>query len=250
MSERPWYEELFGEDYLRMYALTLAPERTAREGEGIVRLLALPPESSILDLCCGHGRHAIPLAQHGYRVTGQDLCEFFLQRAQADAQACGVAVEWVHSDMRQVPFENAFDAVINIFTAFGYFEREEEDQRVLQQVYRALKPDGRFLLELKHREDVIRNYRPSGVTRFDDGLLVTHESELDLLTSRNHVTMTMLFPDGRRKEYRHSVRMYTLTELARMCAAAGLRLESHYGGLDGSPLTLESKRLALLCRKE
>jgi SAM-dependent methyltransferase len=249
MGETPWYQEFFGEDYLRMYALTLAPERTEREVEGIIRLLALPSGSRLLDLCCGHGRHAIPLAQHGYRVTGQDLCEVFLQRAQADAQACGVSVQWVHSDMRQVPFENEFDAVINIFTAFGYFENEEEDRKVLRQVYRALKPGGRFLLELKHREDVIRHYRPTGVTRFDDGLLVTHESELDLLTSRNHVTMTMLFPDGRRKEYRHSVRMYTLTELVQMCDAAGLRLEAHYGSLDGSPLTLDSKRLALLCRK-
>jgi len=75
MSETPWYQEFFGEDYLRMYALTLWSERTAREVEGIVRLLGLPPGSSILDLCCGHGRHAIPLAQSGYRVTGQDLCQ-------------------------------------------------------------------------------------------------------------------------------------------------------------------------------
>jgi SAM-dependent methyltransferase len=246
MSEIPWYQEFFGEDYLRMYALTLAPERTAREVEGIVRLLDLPAGSSILDLCCGHGRHAIPLAQRGFQVTGQDLCPVFLQRAQADAQAQSVSVRWVHGDMRAIPFENEFDAVINIFTAFGYFESEEEDQKVLQQVHRALKPGGRFLLETKHREDVMRQYRSSGVTRFDDGLLVTHESELDLLASRNAVRMTMLFPDGRRKEYRHSVRMYTLTELARLCDAAGLRLEAHHGSLDGSPLTLDSKRLVLL----
>jgi len=246
MSETPWYQEFFGEDYLRMYALTLWSERTAREVEGIVRLLGLPPGSSILDLCCGHGRHAIPLAQSGYRVTGQDLCQVFLQRAEAGAQAQGVAVRWVHGDMREIPFENEFDAVINIFTAFGYFESEEEDQKVLQQVHRALKPGGRFLLETKHREDVMRQYRSSGVNRFDDGLLVTHESELDLLTSRNAVRMTMLFPDGRRKEYHHSVRMYTLTELARMCDAAGLRLEAYYGSLDGNPLGLDSKRLVLL----
>src|SRR5262249_12669661 len=157
----PWYHEFFGEDYLRIYAHTLAPERTAQEVEGIVRLLALPPGSSILDLCCGHGRHSIPLAQRGYQVTGQDLSEFFLQRAQVDAQVEGVSVRWVRGDMREIPFANEFDAVINIFTAFGYFESEAEDQKVLRQVHRALKPGGRFLLELKHREDVMRHYRPS-----------------------------------------------------------------------------------------
>jgi hypothetical protein len=59
----------------------------------------------------------------------------------------------------------------------------------------------------------------------------------------------MLFPDGRKKEYRHSVRLYTLRELVLMLGQAGLRVEAHYGGLDASPLTLDSRRLVVLSRK-
>src|SRR5215831_308174 len=85
MTDAPWYKTLFGEDYLRMYEPVLTPERTQREVDGIVNLLALPQGSCILDLCCGHGRHSIALAQHGYQVTGQDLSEVFLHEAEKEA---------------------------------------------------------------------------------------------------------------------------------------------------------------------
>jgi SAM-dependent methyltransferase len=249
MSDQPWYRQLFGEDYLRDWADVLTPERTASEVEAIIQRLALPPGSAILDLCCGHGRHTIPLAQHGYRMTGQDLSELFLQRAETDAAAQGVPVRWVHSDMREIPFENEFDAVINIFTSFGYLEDEDEDQKVLQQVHKALKPGGLFLIEFFNRECYLSQFRPHRITRHEEGLLELEECCFDLLTSRGDVRRTRIAADGRQTEYFWSVRWYTLRELARMLAAAGLRLESYYGGLDGSLLTLESRRLALVSRK-
>src|SRR5437588_5494257 len=194
MSEAPWYQVFFGEDYLRIYAFP--PEWTERQVEDIVTLLALPAGSTILDLCCGHGRHAIPLAQQGYRVTGQDLSEVFLQRARAAAVAQHVQVRWVHGDMRTIPFENAFDAVVNIFTAFGYLESDDEDQRVLEQVHKALRPGGRFLLETMHRDALVRGFQPFGVMRHEGGLLVTEERHFDQLEGRAVVRVTLLYPDG------------------------------------------------------
>ena len=248
MSEQPWYKTFFGEDYLRIYDF-LTPERTGREVEGIVRLLGLPQGSSILDLCCGHGRHAVELAKRGFRVTGQDLSEVFLEHARAAAEAEGVDVQWVQSDMRSIPFEGEFDAVINIFTAFGYLESEEEDQEVLRQVYKALKPGGFFLLETMQRESLMRRFDPSEVTRHADGLIVLEERDFDMLTSRCNVRVTMISPDGQRREYGHAARIYTLTELVRMMSLAGLHAEAYYGGLDGSTLILNSRRLVLVASK-
>jgi len=151
--------------------------------------------------------------------------------------------------MRQIPFEEEFDAVINIFTAFGYFESEEEDQRVLHQVSKALKPGGLFLLEMMQREFLMRNFAPSLIDRHADGLIVLEEREFDLLTSRSNVLVTMIFPDGERREYRHAARVYTLTELVRMLALAGLHVQACYGGLDGSELSLNSRRLVVVARK-
>ena len=245
----PWYTSLFGEEFLRVYGLFVSDERTAQEVEHIVQRLALPPRSEILDLACGHGRHAIPLAELGYRVTGFDLSEVFLARARADAASRSAPVSWVHGDMRDIPFENAFDAVINIFTAFGYFDDDSDNQLVLRQVHKALRPGGRFLIDTMHRDALVRRFQPFGITRHDDGLIVTEERRFDQMTGRNAVRITLLYPDGTRKELGHDERVYTLTELAAMLHDAGLSVEAVYGGLDGGELTLESRRLVVIARK-
>jgi SAM-dependent methyltransferase len=249
MSDRPWYEEFFDEEYFRIYAGRLTEERTAREVDGIVTLLDLPPGSAILDLCCGHGRIAIPLAERGYRVTGQDLSEVFLRRARVDAAARGASIDWIHSDMRRIPFTEEFDDVLNIFTSFGYLESESEAQKVLEGIAAALKPGGRFLIEIIHRESVIRRYCSHHIERHDDGLIVLNEGAIDLLTSTNPVKLTLLYPDGRRRETGHAARLYSLTDLARLLAAAGLPVEAYFGGLNGSELTLDSRRLVVIARK-
>lgn len=247
MSDAPWYQTFFDTAYYRLYAPHLKPARTDREVEGIVALLGLPPGSRILDLCCGYGRHTLPLAQRGYRMTGLDLSEDLLRRAEAEAQS--TEVRWVRADMRQLPFAGEFDAVINIFTAFGYLEDEEEDEQVLRQVARALRPGGVFLLETMHRDALLRRFQPHGVVRGPDGTLELQERRIDLPSSRIETRVTLIEPDGQRSEHVQSLRLYTLRELTRMCEAAGLTVHAHYGGLDGQPLTLESGRLALLARK-
>ncbi len=239
---------LFGEDYLRLYSPFLPPQKTAREVKDIINLLHLPNGSSILDLCCGYGRHTIPLAMQGYQVTGLDLSATFLQQAQLTAKQQGVEVRWVQSDMRTIPFENEFDAIINVFTSFGYLQNEDEDQHVLQQVQKALKPEGTFLLETVHQARVVRTIAQHGITRYGDDLIVLEERHIDLLTSRNEVRVSLIHPDGKRTEHRQSMRIYTLTELVHMLADVGLHIQAYYGGLEGSPLTLDS-RLVLLAKK-
>jgi SAM-dependent methyltransferase len=249
-TDVPWYKTYFGEDYLRHIEPVLTHERTQREVDGIVNLLALPEGSSVLDLCCGHGRHAIPLAQHGYKVTGQDLSEVFLREAEKEALAKGVHVDWLHGDMRNIPFENEFDAVINIFTAFGYLENQDEDQKVLKQVSKALKPGGLLLIETLHREGLMRQYASQQIRYYPEGLIELEERSFDLLTSRSEVKITMIYPEGRRKEYGFSHRVYTLTELAQMLTMAGLQVKAYSGAWDGSVLTIDDFRLILLSQKD
>lgn len=248
MSKRPWYAELFEDIYLRAWVPYFAPDRTAQQVEGIHSLLRLAPGSQILDLACGQGRIAIPLAERGHQVTGLDLSQRLLAVAEESAKKANVKVRWIHSDMRHIPFEGEFDAAINIFTSFGYLESEEEDLKVLRGVRRALKPGGVFLLDFINREWVMRHFREHIIDRLADGAIVLHEAAFDFLTSRNNVRVTLMEPNGRRLESRHSVRMYTLTELAEMLQAAQLAVESFHGGLDGSELGLESRRTIILSR--
>lgn len=104
-----------------------------------MRELELDKPMKILDLACGHGRHANRLAELGHSVTGVDITSGFLEIAKKDAQERGVSVEYVQGDMREISFKEEFDRVLLLFTAFGYFE-DEENFKVLENVAQALKP--------------------------------------------------------------------------------------------------------------
>jgi SAM-dependent methyltransferase len=250
VAQRPWYVDFFDDDYLELFLPFLTAERTAAEVRGVVDLLGLAPPARVLDLCCGHGRHAIPLAGLGYRVAGVDLNPRFLQRGARAAAGHGVAVGLVAADMRRLPFTGGrFDAVVNLFNAFGYLESEAEDERVLAEVARVLAPGGRFVQEMANREAVVRGWRDIDATRYQDGRLMVEERDLDLRSSRDRVRYTVLHPDGRLTSADHSIRLYTLTELAAMLARSGLELEAVHGGLDGGPLELDSSFLFTVSRR-
>ena len=247
LDERPWYTDFFDDDYLRIFLPMLPEERTAAEVNGVVERLGLAPGARLLDLCCGHGRHAVPLAQLGYRVTGLDRSRRLLDHAAVLAASHGQCVGLVAADMRRLPFADAsFDAVINLFNAFGYLEDEAEDELVLAEVARVLVPGGRFLQELANREAQVRDWHDSRVLRKDDELIVLQERTLDLLGSRDLARYTLIHPDGRRTSREVAIRLYTLTELAAMLDRAGLELLEVDGDLDGGPLELDSSFVVTL----
>src|SRR6478736_2946688 len=123
-------EDAFDEDYLYFYEELLTPERTAAEVELVWKLLELEPGLELLDLACGHGRIANPLAERGVRVTGLDATPLFLELARKDAAERGVEVEFVEGDMRSIPWSARFDRVLCWFTSFGYFG-DDENRKVL-----------------------------------------------------------------------------------------------------------------------
>jgi len=247
VDQRPWYVDFFDGDYLRIFLPVLPSERTAAEVNAVVERLGLPPGARLLDLCCGHGRHAVPLALLGYQVTGLDLSRRLLDRAAALAAGQGQRVGLVRADMRRLPFPDAsFDAVVNLFNAFGYLEDDAQDELVLAEVARVLRPGGRFLQELANREALVRGWHDSDVTRTADGLVVLQERTLNLRSGRERVRYTLLDPDGRATTREHAMRLYALTELEAMLGRAGLELLAVHGDLDGGPLELDSSFLVTL----
>jgi len=245
-----WYADprLHGDDYFLVFPPAVL-EQTASQVEWLVSLLELAAGARVLDLACGWGRIALPLAQRGFRVTGLDLSEAFLARARQDAQGAGLDIDFRHGDMRQIPFVEEFDAVIMMWTAFAALESDEEDQKVLNAVAHALRPGGRFFIDQASRESIIRNYRGRDWWEREDGTLVLHEREFNLLESRNYVRMTIIEPDGSRRVYTHAIRLYTPRELAGMLERAGLRFRQVWGGFDGQDYSLDSRRMIVLAKK-
>lgn len=250
MDEKPWYELYFGEDYLDIHRNDITEETTRKQVEGIVSLLRLEPGARILDLACGHGRHSIPLAKLGYEVTGYDLSEVFLERAKADAAEEKADVRWIRGDIRELQFEAEFDAVINMFTAFGYFEDADDDLKTLARVRRALVPGGRFLLETIHRDGLAARFRNREWDKTAAGSLVLRDRRLDLATDVMHEDVLVIRADGSRTEHRMTMRMRTLPGYLSLLRRADLEPEVWYGGMDGKPLDMSSWRLVLVSRRE
>ncbi|MCH7970622.1 MAG: class I SAM-dependent methyltransferase [Chloroflexi bacterium] len=246
-NDTPWYTQFYGRDYLQ--ALGPGLTNTAQEAEFVVSALALRPGDRVLDLACGQGRHAVLLAKRGIDVTGQDQSAEYLQDARAAAERHGVDLPLVNSDMRTIPFEGQFDAVISMFTSFGYFESEADNRQVLAEISKALKPDGHVLIDLVNREWVIANNQPTERRENSDGTVVLERRELNLQTSRNHVTFTFVDRNGKRREsVGHQIRLYTLTEIIQMMAGAGLTYVRVYGGFDSEPYTPSTRRMIVIAR--
>ncbi len=244
-----WYDGFFENDWLEQIALGIPDEQTAEQVEFLVEKVGLEKGARVLDLACGHGRIALELARRGYRVTGLDLSPRSLQLAREAAERDGLEIEWVEADMRDIPAGAEFDAVVNVFTAFGYFEEEGENQRVLDGVARALTVGGGFLIDVINLLGLVRRYRERWFEEREGGAVQLDEHEFDFLRGRNSARWTFLYPDGRRSELLHSVRTYTPHELASMLERAGLAVEEAWGGWDGSELSFESRRLIMLARK-
>lgn len=245
------YMEFFGDDYLGAYRETISPENAVSEAAFVQNVLGLSAGDEVLDLCCGHGRHAVLLAKAGFKVTGLDLSAQYLEQAAKNSASAGVELELVHSDMREIPFDSRFDAVVNLFTSFGYLggylESDAEDMKVLHQVSKALKPGGKLLIDLINRDWVVANNLVDERKVHPNGTMYQEHRELDLANGRIQNSFVVTTPDGRSH---HSdgltIRLYTLSELTDMLADAGLVFEAAYGGYESEPYTAETRRMIVV----
>ncbi|MHB9022568.1 MAG: class I SAM-dependent methyltransferase [Armatimonadota bacterium] len=248
-SEASWVPEYFDEDYLRIYHFP--EERTGPEVAFLLDRLAagVSPDAKVLDLACGQGRHAIPLARQGFRVTGLDYQENLLRVARETAGEAGADVRWVQGDMRSLPFADAsFDAVVNMFTAFGYFS-DEENARVIGEIARVLRPGGTFILDVANRDfQIISHVEPRTWRRLPDGGLLLNEWIWDPATSRYTYPQILIDAHGQR-HFTHTVRLYTCPELTALCHQNGLEVEAVYGTFLGEGLTVGAPRMILIARK-
>jgi SAM-dependent methyltransferase len=245
-----WYVDFFRGDYLNVYGHTFTEERALKESDFVASALDLKPGASVLDLCCGQGRHSIQLAKRGLLVTGLDLNPEYLELAKQAAKAGNVTIETVAADMRKIPFENHFDAIVNMYSSFGYLESEAEDLKVLESAAKALKAGGRLLLDMLNREWAIDNYIQNDWHSGADGTLYVERRDLDLATSRMHVHFIVVDPKGSRREsIGHIIRLYTLTEMTRLLERVGLPVTAVFGGFDGEAYAIGTRRMIVVARK-
>jgi 2-polyprenyl-3-methyl-5-hydroxy-6-metoxy-1,4-benzoquinol methylase len=173
-----WYEDdLFWQTFESVLFNAKKLESAAQEIDRVVELLSLQPGDKVLDLCCGIGRHSLELARRGFEVTGLDLTQSYLERARTDAENQNLEVGFVLCDARRFCALEEFDAVINMYTAFGYFEEPSDDKRVLLNVYASLRPGGKLLIETMSKEVLARIFQPRQWHEYD-GRNLLQQSQL------------------------------------------------------------------------
>lgn len=205
-------------------------------------------EGAVLDMGCGPGRHAIPLARAGFSVTAVDLSEYLLDSARERAGDESADIEWVRSDMREFQREGVFDLALSMMTTFGYFEDPADDMRVLDNLHHSLAEGGKLVMDMAGKEWVCRNLQPVHLREFDDGrLLIERPVITDNMT---WIENEWILVDGERAvRYQWGHRLYSGQELADRLFAAGFDEVSLYGGLDGSEYDMNAERLVAVATK-
>ena len=243
-----WFEdEAF---WSELYPYMFPAARMAEAADQVGQLLALTgfEGGTVLDLCCGPGRHAVEFATCGFAVTGVDRSPFLLERARERASKAGVAIEWVMEDMRRFLRPAAFDLACNIFTSFGYFGAEDDDLRVLRNVHQSLKDDGVFVMEMIGKERLARIWKDSLCTDYPDGATIVARPRLRDNWSRVD-NEWILLKQGRARTFRFEHTLYSGRELKDRLLAAGFAQVQLYGDLRGSEYGLDALRLVALARK-
>jgi ubiquinone/menaquinone biosynthesis C-methylase UbiE len=247
---RPYME---GDDSVEGYLTTpmTLQERTSREIDGIIRLMDLKPGQRILDCPSGYGRHSIGLAKRGFEVLGSDINGEMLAPALKSSEGVN-SVRFVKENMYDLRYQNEFDAVLNLFFSFGFFETDEENQQALRNFYNALKPGGRFMMhtDINISRIISGTYKLHEVRHLKSGRQLEIVESYEPENRRLKGQWILLNPDGSRDEltpYNH--RIYAFDDFADACTEAGFNEVEGYGDWEGSPLSDESEDMIVVARK-
>jgi len=209
----------------------------------------LPVGSRILDVPCGQGRHTHLLAESGYDVDGLDYSRKLLDVARKRGTAPNL--RYTRGDMREMPerWTKRFDAVLNLFTSFGFFAHPSDDARVIKEFARLLKPRGTLIWHGASRDGVMARFLARDWWTSPDGTLFAQEREFDSLSGV--LTVHSTWRKGQTMGTReHRLRLYTASRLAEMCADAGLIVEHAHDGFNDRQMRRTSSEMLLVARRD
>jgi SAM-dependent methyltransferase len=238
-----WYEN---DDLWTQFAGVMFPERRkveAAERAATSPLLQVPPGAQVLDQACGPGIQLVPLAQRGAKVTGLDISDVMLGQAQQACDGAGVSARFVKADMREHVEHDTYDLIVNVYTAFGYFEDHDDNLQVLRNAHASLVPGGSMVVDLLGKE-IFAGWvgRPKS-TEVDGGVVFTRDTILDSWT-RRRTDWTIVRGDTARTISVYCW-VYSGAELKAMFEAAGFGDVECFGDFDCSPYDNHAKRLVV-----
>jgi SAM-dependent methyltransferase len=240
-----WFATAFDALYPVLYAHRTV-EAAGPEARFAAERLGICPCDRVLDLACGSGRHIVHLLQHSSFVVGLDYSPDLLRIAREETLGKSLLVR---GDMRRLPFTDQFDFLVNFFTSFGYFASEEDNAAVAQQMARALKQGGGFLIDHANLPNVRETLIPHSERQAED-LTIQEDRWLDEISLRVNKLTRVVREDVLIAETRESVQLYAPETLCALLSSAGLATDAIYGDYDGAAIDADQPRMILLGHKE
>lgn len=241
-----WYKNWFNsENYLKVYSHRDESE-AERLVELIIKILNLKSGSSVLDMACGSGRHAIIFAKKSFDVTAVDLSKRLISEAKSNAARFGVNINFVLSDILDFNTPLRFDLALNLFTSIGYFENDEDNFRVIMKAYSLLKSNGYFVLDYFNKENLLKNLVPETIfsengTRIIQKRYIKGNRVIKDISIENHDSL---------EKYYESVRLYSDEEIFSYFEKAGFTIIEKFGDYNGNTFTKDSSsRLIIFAKK-
>ncbi|MBD3226141.1 MAG: methyltransferase domain-containing protein [Caldithrix sp.] len=243
-SKRQWYEEWFGEEYLKVYN-----HRNQEDARRLIKLIfSYVPLNNLewmLDVGCGHGRHARLLANENKKVIGIDLSHLLIEKARKDCQHL-TNIRFFRANKSALPLKSVFQAVFSLFTSFGYFDTDVENQNVLEQYAFVLRKKGWLVIDYLNPGYVRKNLERES-KRHHNAMLI---QEKRWIAGGRINKKIILKSQNRQKTFLESVRLYELSDMLQMLDQSGFETIVSLGDYYGHSFTADSPRMILINRKK
>lgn len=254
MPKREWYVSWFNtQEYLDLYR-----HRDEEDAKKIISLIlrniSLNKKANVLDLACGTGRHSLLLARKGFNVTGIDLSKYLITQAKEklrnEYKKYIKLLKFEIRDMREFSYPGHFDLVVNIFTSFGYFEKDKDNERVIKCISDSLKINGFFVIDFLNKNYIVKNLLPYSIKKKRNKVIIQIRKitnnfvEQDILILKKHNSFYNL------EKYRERIKLYTLANFRKMFGKYKLKIVKIFGSYYGGAYEkYKSPRLIIIAKR-
>jgi cyclopropane fatty-acyl-phospholipid synthase-like methyltransferase len=240
-KKKDWHTHWFNEDYLKLYV-----HRNQKEADHQVNFLFqalnLKPGMRLLDFGSGAGRHSYAFARQGLSVTGIDTSKILINEAMKwfHLGKINLDLTFLQADIRHFTSAEKFDVIVSLFTSFGYFD-DDSNQEILRKVHDELKVNGQFILDYLHPHEVMRNL-VSYEEKIVDGESVIVKKNIE----GDCVVKTIIFPEN---TYYECIKLYSRKVLEEMLAKNGLEVIEVWNDYEGKDWRQQGDRQIFRCRR-
>jgi SAM-dependent methyltransferase len=252
-----WYKKWFSTpDYLELYKHRNSQD--AAEIAGLItRTLKTAKGQRVLDLACGNGRHSLIFASKGFNVLGIDLSAYLIGEARkklnTDYRKYRKNLDFEIGDMRDISHKNEFDLVVNLFSSFGYFEKDSENFKVIKSISRSLKKGGYFFFDFLNADHLKKHIKLFDVSVRNHNV-VMQVREIKGNAVYKSIIITRNNPKGKTpvvNRFNEMIKLYTLRDFSKVFTKYGLNIIKTFGDYKGSRFSLKnSERLIILAQKK